>query len=123
MEAAVSGRITMKTKLFSVTRDDCRWDTFRSGGKGGQNQNKTESGVRCTHDPSGAVGEARDSRDQLRNRRSAFKRMVESKKFQAWLRMEIGRRMGQPTPEDLVERWMRPENLKEEIGKSGHREG
>jgi peptide chain release factor 2 len=41
----------MKNKrlLFSVTKNDCDWDTFRSGGKGGQNVNKVESGVRCTH--------------------------------------------------------------------------
>ena len=40
-----------RVKAFSVTLDDCRVDTFRSGGKGGQHQNKTESGVRVTHPP------------------------------------------------------------------------
>ena len=75
-------------RVFSVTLDDCRVDTFRSGGKGGQNQNKVESGVRITHDPSGAVGEARDSRDQLHNKREAFKRMARSLKFQTWAQVE-----------------------------------
>jgi protein subunit release factor A len=70
-----------------VTPKDCRVDTFRSGGKGGQNQNKVESGVRYTHEPSGAVGEARDSRDQLRNRRSAFERMTQTKEFVQWVKI------------------------------------
>lgn len=45
-----------REKLFSVILGDCRVDTFRSGGKSGQHQNKTESGVRITHELSGAVG-------------------------------------------------------------------
>src|SRR5262245_3261330 len=36
-----------KKLLFSVTKEDCDWQTFRAGGKGGQRQNKTEIGVRC----------------------------------------------------------------------------
>ena len=48
--------------LFSVTKKDLRIDTFRAGGKGGQNQNKRNTGVRVTHPDSGAVGEARDQR-------------------------------------------------------------
>ena len=83
-----------KERLFSVTIHDCRVDTFRSGGKGGQNQNKVNSGVRVVHEPSGAVGEARDERDQLVNKKRAFKRMVESDKFQKWLKIETARRLG-----------------------------
>ena len=106
----------MKTKLFSVGIADCRVDTFRAGGKGGQNQNKVESGVRIVHEPSGAVGEARDSRDQLHNKRAAFRRMTETKEFQRWLRTEANRRMGIKTPEELVEEWMQPENLRIQVG-------
>jgi len=84
----------MKRRVLSVGLSDCRVDTFRSGGKGGQNQNKVESGVRVTHEPSGAVGEARDSRDQLHNKRAAFRRMVATAKFQAWARVEA---MAQPS--------------------------
>jgi protein subunit release factor B len=65
-----------KQLLFSLTRKDFTWQTFRAGGKGGQNQNKVESGVRCIHPPSGARGEARDSRDQWRNKQSAFVRCL-----------------------------------------------
>lgn len=48
--------------LFTVTAKDCEVQTFRSGGKGGQHQNKTSSAVRFRHPPSGAVGVARDHR-------------------------------------------------------------
>lgn len=97
-----------------MTAKDFKWDTFRSGGKGGQNQNKVESGVRCTHEASGAVGTARDSRDQHRNRRAAFLRCIESGKFKAWHKAECSRRMGQEVVdvEEAVDKMMSPENLK-----------
>lgn len=71
----------MSELLFSVTAKDCRWDTFRGTGKGGQKRNKTESAVRCTHIASGAVGQSDDSRSQHDNRRTAFKRMAETDVF------------------------------------------
>lgn len=83
-----------KQKLFSVTIHDCRVDVFRSGGKGGQNQNKVNSGVRIVHEPSGAVAESREERDQLVNKKRAWKRLCESKEFQIWLKIETARRMG-----------------------------
>lgn len=63
--------------LFSVTKKDFRIYTFRAGGKGGQKQNKTSSGVRFTHIESGAVGESREERSQHRNKEIAFKRCVD----------------------------------------------
>jgi protein subunit release factor B len=72
-----------KEKILSVTLADCRVDTFRAGGKGGQNQNKRETGVRIVHKASGAVGEARDQRSQAQNKKAAFLRMAHSDKFQA----------------------------------------
>lgn len=101
----------MKQKLFSVTIKDCKVDTFRSGGKGGQNQNKVESGVRVRHEPSGAVAESRNSRDQLQNKRSAFKKMAESKEFQLWAKIQAAKCMGKETIEERVERAMQPCNL------------
>lgn len=80
--------------LFSVTRNDVEFDTFRSGGPGGQNQNKVESGARCRHKASGAVGESRDERSQYTNKQLAFRRMAETKEFKAWLRFETARRLG-----------------------------
>jgi len=53
----------------------CRVETLRAGGPGGQHQNKTESAVRLTHEPSGTVVTARDSRSQHRNRQLALERL------------------------------------------------
>ena len=62
--------------LFSITKDDFTIQTFRSGGKGGQNQNKRETGVRIIHNDSGARGESRNHRTQLANKKEAFRRLV-----------------------------------------------
>jgi peptide chain release factor 2 len=47
-------------------------DTFRSGGPGGQHQNKTESGVRYTHLPTGIAAESRTERSQHKNDQMAL---------------------------------------------------
>lgn len=54
---------------------ECRVDTFRSGGAGGQHQNKVESGVRLTHRPTGIVVTSRKHRSQHRNREAALARL------------------------------------------------
>ncbi len=50
----------------------CRVDVFRSGGKGGQHQNVTETGVRLTHLSTGTVVTSRRFRSQLANKRNAL---------------------------------------------------
>jgi peptide chain release factor 2 len=52
---------------IEIRPDELRRDTFRSGGPGGQHQNKTESGVRYTHLPSGISAESRSERSQHKN--------------------------------------------------------
>jgi hypothetical protein len=79
----------MRERVLSVTLADCRVDTFRSGGKGGQNQNTRDTGVRIVHPPSGAVGESREERSQLQNKRTAFKRMAAHPKFKVWLNKQL----------------------------------
>ncbi|WP_420462404.1 peptide chain release factor-like protein [Candidatus Palauibacter sp.] len=54
---------------------ECAVETFRAGGPGGQHQNKTESAVRLTHQPTGIVVIARESRSQHRNRQRALARL------------------------------------------------
>jgi protein subunit release factor B len=98
--------------IFSVTIHDCEVQTFRSGGPGGQHQNKTSSGVRIIHHPSGARGESREERSQLQNKRSAFRRMVESGVFRMW----IGKKLVEGTSaEEKVAEEMKPENIRYEI--------
>lgn len=57
---------------IEIKPDDLRRDTFRSGGPGGQHQNKTESGVRYTHIPSGIAAESRTERSQHKNDANAM---------------------------------------------------
>jgi protein subunit release factor B len=71
--------------IFSVSIRDCEVQHFRSGGKGGQNQNKRDTGCRVIHHPSGARGESREERSQLQNKKLAFKRMTETGAFRMWL--------------------------------------
>jgi protein subunit release factor A len=54
---------------------ECRIQTFRSGGKGGQHQNTTETGVRLVHRPTGIRCESRTERSQHRNRQRALARL------------------------------------------------
>lgn len=106
--------------LFSVTASDCRWDYFRPSGNGGQGMQKTDSGVRCTHIASGAVGQATDTRSQSQNKRLAFKRMAESDKFKKWHKIETSRRLGKYVGLDQeVDKLMQDKYLKVEIQKDG----
>ena len=109
-----------KQLLFSLTKKDFRVDTFRSGGKGGQHQNKTESGVRITHIESGAVGESREEREQLRNKEKAFQKLINSPKFKAWHKVKTafmlqGIKNAEVEMERRVEESMQPKNLKVEV--------
>jgi peptide chain release factor 2 len=55
-----------------IKDDDLKRDVFRSGGPGGQHQNKTESGVRYTHLPTGVAAESRSERSQHKNDANAM---------------------------------------------------
>jgi hypothetical protein len=50
-------------------------ETFRASGPGGQHRNKTDSGVRLTHRPTGVVGKAVERRSQHENRAQALRRL------------------------------------------------
>ena len=104
-----------KEVLFTVTADDCDWDYIRGSGPGGQARNRTASKVRCVHRASGAMGISDETRSQHANKRSAFRKMAETKEFKSWHKIETAKRMGNLVSiEDNVNMAMRDHNLKVE---------
>ncbi len=72
---------TQFKKSLTIRDDDIRVDTFRASGPGGQHRNKTDSGVRMTHIPSGTVVTATEDRSQHKNRHVARQRLEEKISF------------------------------------------
>lgn len=67
-----------------VTAKDCERQTFRGSGPGGQHRNKTDTGVRFIHHPSGARAESCETRSQHENARLAWRKLGESQEFRRW---------------------------------------
>ena len=101
-----------KDLIFSITKKDFQITYFSGHGAGGQHRNRHKNCVRIKHIESGATVQATENRSLIQNKKLAFKRLVDNKKFGNWIKvtasflLKDGKTIG-----DVVEEMMKDENL------------
>ncbi|MEM6965627.1 MAG: peptide chain release factor 1 [Bacteroidota bacterium] len=101
---------------IDINKADLRRDTFRSSGAGGQHVNKTESGVRFTHMPTGIAAESTDGRSQHKNQEIALQRLyakiyeVQRDEHQSKLAAERKSLVGSGDRSDKIRTYNYPQN-------------
>lgn len=90
-----------ETELPTINESDMRYETCRSGGKGGQNVNKVETAVRAIHIPTGISVKASDERSQQQNKKLAHERLL----------LHMHRQNQQALMEAQTENWNRHTSL------------
>lgn len=90
-----------ETELPTISESDIRYETCRSGGKGGQNVNKVETAVRAIHIPTGISVKAADERSQQQNKKLAYERLL----------LQIHRQNQQILMDAQTENWNRHTSL------------
>ncbi len=110
-------RTSMRKKLFTVTMSDLREEFYRGSGNGGQKKQKTSSGVRLTHEPSGAQAESEAGRSQLQNRKDALEKLGKNPKFVNWCKAQASAiEEGYRGIERKLDALMADDNIATEIG-------
>ena len=104
-----------RIKVSIATEKDFDVSYFCGSGAGGQARNKVASGVQIIHRETGAIGRASDSRSQADNKKTAFKRLLETPKMKFWIAREVYRVKQGETLERTIENDTQPEHLKFEI--------
>lgn len=111
----IENKTDNRERVRILSEKDLSISYFCGSGAGGQARNKVASGVLIRHEESGASGRASDSRSQADNKKSAFKRMLETPQMKFWLAKKIYEIRNEETIAESVAKETTGANLKYEI--------
>jgi peptide chain release factor 1 len=109
----------MKTLIFSLTKKDFDLTWFSGSGAGGQHRNKHQNCCRIRHPETGIIVTGQSQLDQQSNLREALDGLKRNKRFLAWCQVKCYEIEQGKTIEQIVDEWMKEENLKIEYKVDG----